>query len=184
MNLTNSSKMIFTNRFILRLLNVDDVTDRYLGWLKDETTSKFISSTNLNINELREYVLERLNRDDVLFFGIFERITGLHIGNVKYEPVNSKLRYATVGILIGEADWRGKGVVTEVLSESTIWLHQYHNIEQIVLGVSFANLAAIQAYKKAGFIEQTSMHIQNDSPENMTMVLELKNNSCICDNSL
>ena len=173
MNLPESSKIIITNRFILRLLNICDVTQRYAGWLSDQRTSKFISAT-LNLPELRRYVLERSNRDDVLFFGIFDKITGLHIGNIKYEPINSELRFAIMGILIGEAEWRGKGVANEVLSASADWLHQYRNIEQIVLAVSRSNVAAIRAYQKAGFVEQPTVYIPNVSAENSTMVLHLK----------
>ena len=174
MKVTDSSKIIFTNRFILRPLKVDDVTERYARWLSDQTTSKFISSATLNLHELRRYVLERCDCDDILFFGIFDKITGLHIGNIKYEPLNSELRFAIMGMLIGEAEWRGKGVAAEVLSASAYWLHQYRNIEQIVLGVSRSNVAAIRAYQKAGFVEQSTVYIPNVSAENSTMVLHLK----------
>jgi ribosomal-protein-alanine N-acetyltransferase len=173
-NVADSRKIIFTNRFILRLLKVTDVTERYAQWLSDQTTSKFISSSPLNLHELRRYVLERCDRDDILFFGIFDKITGLHIGNIKYEPINSELRYAIVGILIGSPEWRGRGVATEVLSTSADWLHQYRNIEQIVLGVSRSNVAAIRAYQKAGFVEQSTVYIPNVSIENSAMVLHLK----------
>ena len=52
------------------------------------------------------------------------------IGNIKYEPVNSEIGYAVMGILIGEADLRGKGVAAEVLSESVAWLYRHRNIKQ------------------------------------------------------
>lgn len=173
MNASNLTEKIFTDRFSLRPLKMDDVVERYARWLSDQATSKYISAT-LSLSELRQYVQERCDRDDVLFFGIFDKITGLHIGNIKYEPVNSELRYAIMGILIGEAEWRGKGVATEVLSASADWLHRYRNIEQIVLGVSRSNVAAIRAYQKAGFVEQSTVYIPNVSAENSTMVLHLK----------
>ncbi len=173
MNLSESSKIIITNRFILRLLNICDVTQRYAGWLSDQRTSKFISAT-LNLPELRRYVLERSNRDDVLFFGIFDKITGLHIGNIKYEPVSTELRYAIMGILIGEAEWRGRGVAAEVISASAVWLHQHRSIEQIFLNVSRSNVPAIRAYQKVGFVEQSTVFIKNFSPANLTMVLDIR----------
>lgn len=168
-NLTTSSEMIFTNRFILRPLNVDDISERYAGWLSDQATSKYISA-RLSLADLRQYVYERTSQEDVLFLGIFDKITNLHIGNIKYEPVNSKLRYAIMGILIGEAEWRGKGVASEVLLASAKWLWNNRNIQQIILGVSHSNLAAIRAYRKVGFVNQATEYIPTISRDNMTMV--------------
>lgn len=158
-----------TKRFLLKPLSVDDVSNRYVGWLSDQETSQFITARH-NLADLRQYVLERSGRDDVLFLGIFEIKTGLHIGNIKYEPVNFETGYAVMGILIGEAGWRGKSVATEVITASAEWLRQYRNIRQIVLGVNRANIAAVRAYKKIGFVEETSVFVPSNSPEGMTMV--------------
>lgn len=164
---------ILTNRFILKSLDVTNVSDRYASWLSDHVTSKYIANRP-NLVDLRQYVIERSDRDDVLFLGIFEKIEYLHIGNIKYEPVDTNLGYAIVGILVGESDWRGQGVAIEVLVASAKWLHQYRNIKQIILGVSRANVAAVRAYQKAGFIEEESVYISSVSAENITMVLHLK----------
>lgn len=167
---------IFTRRFILRPLDVNDVSERYLNWLRDKVSLQYISAaaSQPDTSVLRQYVVERHGREDVIFLGIFERESRLHIGNIKYEPVNSELGYAIMGILIGEPEWRGKGVATEVLLASADWLHQYRNIKQIVLGVSRANTAAILAYQKVGFIEEFTKFIPTVSTENMTMVWHLK----------
>ena len=149
-----------------------DVSDRYIGWLNEPSTNQFIS-TKLSRTDLKKYVSERLNRNDVLFLGIFNKIDGLHIGNIKYEPVDSYQGYAVMGILIGEADWRGKGVATEVISASALWLNEYKKINQIVLGVSRLNIAAIRAYQKAGFIQSSSKHLSDISSKNMAMVLDI-----------
>jgi len=167
-----SPTKILTERFILRPLRVDDVSDRYASWLSDKTTSQYIT-TKLNLADLRQYVHELSGQENVLFLGIFEKNTGLHIGNIKYEPVNSELGYAIMGILIGENDWRGKGVAIEVLLASAEWLRKNCNINQIVLGVSRANAAAVRVYHKVGFIEEVTKHIPKVMIEDMTMVWRL-----------
>jgi len=166
---------ILTNRFVLRPLTVADVSDRYARWLSDQATSQHIISAAsiLDVAGLRQYVMDRSGREDVLFLGIFEKTSELHIGNIKYEPVDSELGYATMGILIGEPDWRGKGVAAEVLCASAQWLRQHRNISQIVLGVSRTNTAAIQAYKKTGFIEESTKFVPVVSMENKSMVWHL-----------
>ena len=141
---------IITNRFILRPLNVKDVNERYANWLIDESTSKYISA-RISLMELRDYVLARSNRDDVLFLGVFNKTNGLHIGNIKYEPIDVERHQAVMGILIGDKDWRDKGVASEVIIASAMMLNRLLKIEKILLGVSKSNLAAIKAYEKTGF---------------------------------
>lgn len=169
------SARIITNRTILRPLDVNDVSERYLGWLRDKASLQYISAAALqpDITALRQYVLERSGREDVVFLGIFEKDTGLHIGNLKYEPVNTNLGYAIMGILIGESDWRGKGIAAEVLAASANLLFKRSDIKQIILGVSRSNTSAIRAYQKIGFIEKLSEYIPNVSAENMTMIWDI-----------
>jgi len=168
-----SNGLISTNRFILKCLDISDVTDRYAEWLNDTSTNQFISAKLTRI-DLEKYVSERLNREDVLFLGIFNKIDGLHIGNIKYEPIDSQKGYAVMGILIGEAFWRGKSVASEVILASAFWLNENKNINQIVLSVSRLNLAAIRAYQKIGFIEKSSEYLPNINNKSTTMILDLK----------
>ena len=143
---------ILTARFTLKPLTEIDVTERYARWLTDSSINKYITA-KLPLKELRKYVLERINRKDVLFFGIFNKADGLHIGNIKYEPVNIKQGYAVMGILIGDIDWIGRGVAGEVIVATTKWLAVNMGIKKILLGVSKENVNAIKAYKKVGFVE-------------------------------
>ena len=172
MNENISNRLISTNRFNLKPLTENDVTDRYAGWLKDPATNQFISA-KLSRADLKKYVTERSNRDDVLFLGIFSITDGSHIGNIKYEPINSYKSYAIMGILIGDVAWRGKAAAGEVILASASWLHENKKIDQIVLGVSKSNIAAIRSYRKIGFIEKSSRYISNLADGNITMVLDL-----------
>ncbi len=163
---------IEAGRFVLRSLTARDVTERYLGWLRESDAKRYISAARdtKDLADLKRYVSERADREDVLFLGIFEKTTGVHVGNIKYEPVDSRLRYAIMGILIGDSAFRGKGVTAEVIRASGEWLRDHRNIEQIVLGVEDGNRAAVRAYEKAGFVISTTPHIPQTSPEITTMV--------------
>lgn len=161
---------ILTERFILRPLSVDDATDTYLGWLSDEQ-SKFISTAHQvqRISDLRAYIASKAEQPDVLFLGIFDREDGSHIGNIKFEPVDSELGYAIMGILIGDTESRGRGVATEVISECGRSLKEERNIQQLILGVETANVAAIRAYEKIGFKVFKTPYLPNANPEIITM---------------
>lgn len=100
--------------------------------------------------------------------------TGLHIGNIKYEPINFQLSYAVMGILIGDPIWRGVGVAPEVIVASAKWLRDQHGIKRVVLGVNLLNKAAIKAYQKIGFIQSADEYHINNSVENIVMVCNLE----------
>lgn len=163
---------VLTQRFLLRRLTVDDVSERYLSWLDDSSAQKHIvaAGNTRGIDDLRNYVAARQQRDDLLFLGIFDRETGRHIGNIKYEPMDCEAGYAVMGILIGEPDYRGKGVTSEVLTASAQWLKQRYGLSQILLGVDLANEAAIRAYQKVGFVVEDTPHIDKVLPGTVTMV--------------
>jgi|TARA_B110000967_G_C18756074_1_gene495380 ribosomal-protein-alanine N-acetyltransferase len=145
--------VINTERFKLKTLTVDDATEEYLSWFSSsKEVGEYIAYAKINadIHKLRQYVKEREDREDVLFLGIFTD-SGQHIGNIKYEPINLKDQSATMGILIGNKEWRGKGVATEVIKDSGKYLKDNYKIKYIDLGVNKDNIAAVSAYKKMKF---------------------------------
>jgi RimJ/RimL family protein N-acetyltransferase len=166
---------IHTDRFHLRDLTLDDVSERYLQWFRDPDAGKYISASGATqeLADLRDYVLARTGRPDILFLGIFDKATGVHIGNVKYEPVNADLGYAKMGILIGDPSYRGRGVAPEVLAGSAQWLKQHRGVTHIVLTVLADNRRAIRAYEAAGFAVEDTPNLVPESDDLLTMVLWL-----------
>lgn len=165
-----------SERFFLRTLIEDDVNARYLEWINGSDKSQYINYTNQNrtVDEVSTFVTERVNSDTVLFLGIFVRESGEHIGNIKYEPIDFKKSYAIMGILIGEKNWRGRGVAAEVIKASSMWLHNKYGIKQIILGINTGNIWAIKAYEKVGFSEKKTPLIRKIDKTNITMVWDIK----------
>lgn len=166
---------IHTERFLLRELTIGDVSSRYLEWLSDFEAKKWIAAAvaTKRLSDLRQYVLERVERDDILFLGIFEKTNGLHIGNIKFEPLDITHGYAVMGMLIGDREWRGKGVAEEVIQHSAAWVQHTWGIREILLGVAKDNHAAIGAYEKAGFKREQTQRIVIDPGASISMVLHL-----------
>jgi len=145
--------IINTERFQLRTLTTKDATDKYLSWFNESLKfSKYISfaQKKASIGDLIQYIEERKNREDILFLAIFTD-DFQHIGNIKYEPINFENKSATMGILIGEKEWRGKDVASEVIKRSSEYLKENFGIKNINLGVDKNNIPAITAYKKMQF---------------------------------
>jgi ribosomal-protein-alanine N-acetyltransferase len=144
---------IQTSRFFLRPLTVSDATEKYLGWMKEDSVAKYITaaSDTQSLASLEAYILEKSTKDDCLFLGVFDRIRGEHIGNIKYEPICFIRKEAVMGVLLGDTNWRGKNVFNEIFLASQQWLLDTYSIKAIILGVNRSNVAAIRAYEKAGF---------------------------------
>lgn len=164
-----------TERFRLRCLLPHDASKRYRSWFNPETARLGIRSARHrpSIRELRTFIAERMDRHDVLFLGIFTKSNAVHIGNVKYEPINREEAYAVMGILIGEQEWRGKGVAGEVLRPTARWLRDHCGIHEIVLGVMKSNTSARRGYEKVGFRLQPSRRIRIDPEQHESMVWRL-----------
>ena len=145
--------IINTERFQLKSLTTKDVTEKYLSWFnQSKEIEKYISFAQKceGIDSLMQYVKDKKDREDVLFLGVFCSL-GQHIGNIKYEPIDLKNRTATMGILIGDKEWRGKGVASEVIKISGKYLKNNYGIKYIDLGVDKSNARAISAYEKINF---------------------------------
>jgi len=168
---------INTHRFILREITEEDATENYLNWFRDPLSVRYITSagTQNQLSNLKQYICDRIDRNDVLFLGIFEIISGQHIGNLKYEPVNDEMGYAIMGILIGEITYRGIGVAKEVITASSKWLSDNRNIKEILLGVHTENIPAIKAYENMGFKVSDTPFISKKVLDSLIMKLEIAN---------
>ena len=84
---------IVTNHCMRRPLGIEDVNECDLSWLINQVALEYIPSTEsqIDIGAFRQYIDAYSGRKDVVFLGIFDKDTKKHIGNIKYEPVNSEL---------------------------------------------------------------------------------------------
>lgn len=168
---------LLTGRFELRPLTPDDATPRYLDWLVEKDARRFILAAQQasTLDDLRTYIASRCNRSDVLFLGIFERASGIHVGNIKYEPIDENSGTAEMGILIGDPSWRGRGVAGEVVAASAKWLLKQRGIRKILLGVEADNPGATTAYLRAGFKPIGTIRDPRATCEIVRMQLDIDN---------
>ena len=126
--------------------------------------------SNFTVDELKQYISQKNVSDDALLLGIYEKLNGNHIGNIKLEPI-SKKGLACLGILIGEVNMRGKLVGFEVISAVIVFARDVLCLNSLYLGVNRENIPAIKLYKKTGFIQRKpSLYINN----NLEMYIDLK----------
>ncbi len=151
MNLVGYHTEMVGDRVILRVLDDHDATIEYANWLNDPEVNKYLETRETTIAELKKYIQEKLQSPACLFFGIFSKMENTHIGNVKLEPIDFERKIGTVGILIGNKEYWGRGIATESIELLSRFAFDTLHLEKLTLGVIRENVAAIRAYEKCGF---------------------------------
>jgi diamine N-acetyltransferase len=96
---------------------------------------------------------ETAGDDSAHWFTIYERASMRPIGTTDVFHVDYRWRIAQFGMLIGEADARGKGYGTEVARLMLDYSFTALGLNNVMLTVAEYNLAGRRAYEKAGFRE-------------------------------
>ncbi len=100
--------------YILRTVTVDDATDRWGKWLEDPVAAHMLNAIRKahTKDEIVKYIASFDQRIHILL-GIFKRDSGLLLGITRVDIEESSQRFMVQG-LIGEPDYRRKGVATAV----------------------------------------------------------------------
>jgi RimJ/RimL family protein N-acetyltransferase len=127
-----------------------DVEDRY-RWMNDPETVRYLGMRpqRLSREEARKYLEACAASSDPMEFAI--EADGRHIGGCCLRALHHVARSAEFGIVIGEAEYRGKGYGTEVAALMVRIGFEQFNLNRIWLVVNAENAAGRRAYEKAGF---------------------------------
>ena len=152
-------KRIVGDKVILEPFSGKFVSEDYLNWMNDKETSRFISKADkkISLNDLFEFTNEMINSEVDYFFAILLKINNLHVGNVRLGPIDFKLSKSKFGILIGNKDFRGTGIGTEVMHHIKDFCFNYLKLKQMSFPVVKEYTAAMNLYKKSGFILNENM---------------------------
>ena len=141
----------------LRAYKESDI-ERGTEFINDEEVKKFLytdipfPSTKW---EEEEWVKSRKSNSDCTYdFAIEDLETGKYIGGCSINECNSKNRNCTIGIMIGDKEYWGKGYGSDSLKVLIKFIFEEVNMNKIKLNVFSFNSRAIACYKKVGFIEE------------------------------
>jgi RimJ/RimL family protein N-acetyltransferase len=124
-------------------------------WLSDADTTRYLYGRRgppdapATLPDLRSWGRQALADPNLVAFGIEEVGEGTVIGNARLQLW--ALRRARFSILIGEAAHRGSGQGTEATALVCRYAFERLGLREIVLDVDPRNLAAVGAYRRAGF---------------------------------
>ena len=149
---------IDSQRLLLRSMDPErDDLSHYLSWMCDVENNLFIESVkrDMTLRELQSYISDKNRSENALLFGIFEKSSKMHVGNVKLEPISSG-QDACLGILIGSKEMRGKSFGYDAIRLLADFTKKEYSLISIYLGVDIKNLAAVKLYQKLGFLPENT----------------------------
>lgn len=152
-------KFIEGKLIYLRAIEVSDVSENYLKWLNEpDVTSGLASGTfPSTMSSLQKFVEQKSTDKNTVMLAICDKETNKHIGNIKLDNFDWVSRTCELGILIGEKDFWGKGIGTEVCKLTIQYAFQQLNIRKVLLCVYSNNPGAIKVYEKLGFVNEGTL---------------------------
>jgi len=140
-------------RIYLRPLDPADATEAYLGWLNDPEVTRYLETGAFPTTrpELERYCADLAGQRQQIMLAIVERQSDRHIGNVKLGPIDWIHRRGTLGILVGERDFWGKGAGSEATRLLVEHAFARLDLRRVDLGVHADHAAAIRVYERIGF---------------------------------
>jgi RimJ/RimL family protein N-acetyltransferase len=122
------------------------ITEEYISWLNDPKINKYLYVGRMPVNKIINP-----NSDTYFLFAIIENENKKHIGNVSFNKIDWIDRKAEIGYIIGDKNFWGKGIATEVVELITHWGFNRLNMHKIEAGVVDGNTGSIKALEKNGF---------------------------------
>lgn len=132
-------------------LEVTHVGPRYVGWLNDPATVDQTeqSGRTHSLESVTAYVEETLRAPDALIWRIVA--AGAHVGNLRLSGIHRLHRRASIALIIGEPETRGRGLGTRAIRLAADHALHRLGLNKVTAGLYATNTASRRAFEKAGF---------------------------------
>lgn len=131
-----------------------DLIPLYQQWMNQLQTTRFLRMGIYSLENEEDWYQGVAKTDrDIAYFTIYELPSMRPVGGVDLHSIDRVNRTAELGIMIGEADARGKGLGTEAVRLMCDFGFHALGLHSIMLLTFAWNIAGQKAYTKAGFRE-------------------------------
>ena len=156
MNKTGT-RVIETERLILRPLTVDDAEDMYRNWASDPEVTKYLTwpphpDAELTRALLKDWV-SRYEAGDFFNWAIVWKETGEVIGNISVVSLTEQIGAAEIGYCMGRRFW-GQGIMPEALLAVEDYLFETVGLLRICAGHDVNNPKSGRVMDKAGMTRE------------------------------
>ena len=138
-----------------RALEPEDA-ERAYRWINDREVTQFLMARYpFSLASERDWAAQATKTNDFTEtrFAI-ETLDGVHIGICGLHRGRPEDRWADLGIMIGEAEYRSQGYGTDAMLTLLRFAFYQMNLNKVALGVFEINPRAMAVYKNCGFIEE------------------------------
>ena len=157
-------------KVVLRQLRLNDVSEKYVGWLNDPEVYQFMELRHkipVAQQDVIRYI-ETCNKNKRHHWGIFN--DGEHVGNVTCGYYERKYHWADISNIIGEKIFRGTNLAKFALVGAIDYLFNIaglHRLQAITLPVNFAGIALLAnigmrkeaVFKKATIVDDVYVDV-------------------------
>ncbi len=156
MNKTGT-RVIETERLILRPFTVDDAEDMYRNWASDPEVTKYLTwpahpDAELTRTLLKDWV-SRYEAGDFFNWAIARKETGEVIGNISVVSLTEQIGAAEIGYCMGRRFW-GQGIMLEALLAVEDYLFETVGLLRICAGHDVNNPKSGRVMDKAGMTRE------------------------------
>ena len=125
--------------YFVRTIRTKDASERWAGWLSDPEAAHMLNSPAVKLakDDVAKY-LKSFDQRSHLLLGIFERSSSLHIGITRLD-IDYGSGIALINILIGDKDYRHKGVASTIAMPCIDYFFRNPNLNAIKANVLARN---------------------------------------------
>lgn len=143
-------------KIILREFSEENLTDPlYYKWLRDLDILCNIYRIEyllpLKFKTIESYVNNLLCSETDCFFAIYLKEKEEFIGTQRIGHINWRVGLADLGILIGNKNYWGQGLATDVIRTACLYSFEKLSLRKLTAGTSANNTAMIKCFERIGF---------------------------------
>jgi RimJ/RimL family protein N-acetyltransferase len=156
-------------KYLVRSVTADDASDQWGRWLADAEASHLLNAPRrvMSKTEIASYIATFDQRSHLLL-GVFEKTTGKHLGFLRID-VDFALSRFLATLLIGEPDYRNKGVMGEINGPLREFLFETLGFKTALATVLSHNRAVVHYLLKTGWnLDKTiARHVKSHADGSM-----------------
>lgn len=143
--------MLETRDVVLVPIEPSDVSDEYVGWLNDPLTFRLLGTKfGQTPAKVRQYV-EGVKPPNILCKILWKPGKRQHVGNIALQRFDPIHRNMELGIIIGTADARGRGLGHQACSLLIQHAFDHLNVHKITAGTVDDNAGMTKVFLDLGF---------------------------------
>ncbi|MBO83371.1 MAG: hypothetical protein CL506_03285 [Actinobacteria bacterium] len=151
-------------KVILRPLEENDITDRYISWFADKEVTRFLESRNITKEDSIKNLRMGIKTGLYHMYAICLAKNGLHVGNIKIGPIRPKEGISDLVTLIGDKTIWGQGIGRAAIRLAKDMAFNQYGIRKLVASINSLNTKSVDSYVSAGFnIEAVISKFYNNS---------------------